>query len=189
MWFGGCCWSHFSEALRSLQWLDGIDLCIKRDTIFWVWDVWRIFILRLELVHSGVFFNDNWQSFFQLRFLVVSAMAFINRMLMNMLEESWELDRIGEIGIRYGLWMTLLKQHLEWAADVDETCKSSMSTDSEELMQGAVGKKPSRLAKTEPFIKCNTCHLVSQRLEVAFYFLGSQGFSQETCFMKMDGNK
>ena len=35
------------------------------------------------------FFNDNWQSFlFQLRFLVVSAMAFINSMLMNMLEES-----------------------------------------------------------------------------------------------------
>ena len=29
----------------------------------------------------------------------------------------------------------------------------------QELMQGAVGKKPSRLAKTEPFIKCNTCHL------------------------------
>ena len=46
------------------------------------------------------FFNDNWQSFsFQLRFLVVSAMAFINSMLMNMLEESWELDRIDDIGI------------------------------------------------------------------------------------------
>eukprot|EP00434_Breviolum_minutum_P023946 symbB.v1.2.021132.t1/scaffold1809.1/size100517/7 len=30
-----------------------------------------------------------------------------------------------------------------------------------ELMQGAVGKKPSRLAKTEPFIKCNTCKLAA----------------------------
>ena len=44
-------------------------------------------------------------------------------------------------------------------------------------MQGAVGKKPSRLAKTEPFIKCNTCHLVSQRLEVAFFFWEDQVFS------------
>ena len=57
-------------------------------------------------------------------------------------------------------------------------------------MQGAVGKKPSRLAKTEPFIKCNTCHLVSQRLEVAFFLLGRSGNSANgTCFMKMDGNK
>lgn len=54
-------------------------------------------------------------------------------------------------------------------------------------MQGAVGKKPSRLAKTEPFIKCNTCHLVSQRLEVAFFFLGSQEKAKRHD-MKIDGN-
>ena len=44
----------------------------------------------------------------------------------------------------------------------------------EELMQSAVGKKPLRLAKTEPFIQCDACGLVL--LLLLFFLCTITGF-------------
>ncbi|CAL1127586.1 unnamed protein product [Cladocopium goreaui] len=49
------------------------------------------------------------------------------------------------------------------------TAAGSLPTGYDELMQSAVGKKPLRLAKTEPFIQCDACKLAANEawLQVA----------------------